>query len=365
MTRLLDREFWEPLLGALLGAAIALAGGAAVAWVLIAVLKRWARQTATTVDDLVVKHLASPVRWLLPLAALFFAVRGLDLSERARADVKQVLVVAITLCASWVFFRVVRVFEDVVGERATASGSLRARSAYTQVRGLSNVLRFLIGLATIGLVLLSFAEVRELGVSMLASAGVAGIVIGFAAQKTLSTVVSGLVIAVAQPIRIDDAIFVEGELGIVEEIGLTFVTIRLLDRRSIVLPVSYFLEKPFQNWSRSSTQVRSAADLLLAYSAPIEPIRAELKRILDASPHWDRDFWELGIADTREHCMVVRATMSAADARKASALRGEVREKLVVFVQARFPNAFPHLRSDVVVPAGDDGGSAGIQRPES
>jgi small-conductance mechanosensitive channel len=351
LTRLLDIEFWEPLLGALLGAGIALAGGAAIAWVLVAVFQRWARQTATTVDDLVVKHLASPVRCLLPLAALFFALRGLDLSAEARADVKQVLVLAITLCMSWAFFRVVRVFEDVVGERATASGSLRARSAYTQVRGISNVLRFLIGLATIGLVLLSFAEVRELGVSMLASAGVAGIVIGFAAQKTLSTVVSGLMIAVSQPIRIDDAIFVEGELGIVEEIGLTFVTVRLLDRRSIVLPVSYFLEKPFQNWSRSSTQVRSGVDLYLDYSAPLDHIRTELKRIVEASPHWDKDVCELSVARTSERGMVAVASVSAADARKASALRAEVREKLVTFIQSHFPNAFPRTPAEFTPPS--------------
>ncbi|HEX6273877.1 MAG TPA: mechanosensitive ion channel domain-containing protein [Polyangiaceae bacterium] len=355
MTRLLAFEFWEPLLGALLGAVIALAGGAAVAWVLVFVFRRWAQQTATTIDDLVVKQLATPLRWLLPLLALFFALRGLDLSEQTRGDVKQVLVVAMTLCMSWVFFRVVRVFEEVVGERANASGSLRARSAYTQVRGLSNVLRFLIGLATIGLVLLSFAEVRQLGVSMLASAGVAGIVIGFAAQKTLSTVVSGLVLAVSQPIRIDDAIFVEGELGIVEEIGLTFVTVRLLDRRCIVLPVNYFLEKPFQNWSRSSSQVRSGVDLYLDYSAPLDRIREEHRRIVEASAHWDKDVCDLSVARTSERGMVVTATASAADARKAASLRGEVREKLVTFIQTHFPNAFPRMRADFMTANGGAG----------
>jgi small-conductance mechanosensitive channel len=350
VSRLLDPEFWQPLIGSLIGAAIALAGGAAIAWLVVFVIGRWARQTATNVDDLVVKHLASPIRVLLPLAALFFALRGLDLGDRARADIKQLLGVAITLCLSWSFFRVVRVFEEVVGERATASGSMRARSAYTQVRALSNILRFLIGLATAGLVLLSFTEVRELGVSMLASAGVAGVVIGFAAQKTLSAIVSGLVIAVAQPIRIDDAIVVEGELGLVEEIGLTFVTVRLLDRRCIVLPVSYFLEKPFQNWSRGQTQVRSGVDLHLDYAAPIGPIRDELKKIVEGSPHWDKDMWDLSVSATSERGMVARATMSAADAQKAGALRAEVREKLVTFVQTRFPNAFPKLRADF--PAG-------------
>jgi small-conductance mechanosensitive channel len=348
MPSLFDSAFWEPLVGVLVGGAVALLAGSAMAWLIVAVFGRWARQTTTPIDDLIVKHLAAPVRVLLPLAALFFALPGLDLKERTHALARQLLGIALTLCVSWVFFRVVRVFEDVVGERASASGSLRARSAYTQVRGLSNVLRFLIGLATVGLVLLSFAEVRQIGVSMIASAGVAGVILGFAAQRSLSAIVSGIVIAVAQPIRIDDAIFVEGELGIVEEIGLTFVTVRLLDRRCIILPVSYFLEKPFQNWSRSSMQVRSGVELYLDYSAPLDLIRGELKNILEASAHWDRDFWDLSVTGTSERGMVVKASMSAADARKASALRGEVREKLITFVQTRLPNAFPRMRADVI-----------------
>jgi small-conductance mechanosensitive channel len=299
------------------------------------------------VDDIVVKGLASPVRWLFPLSTLFSVHPWLGLTEGPRSIVKQVLVVAITLNVGWVFLRLIRIFEEVVAQRASAAGSLRARKAYTQVHGLSNVVRFLVGLTTLGMVLLSFSAVREMGVSLLASAGVVGIAVGFAAQKTLSAVVSGLVIAVAQPIRLDDAVVVEGELGIVEEITLTFVVVRLLDRRSIVLPINYFLEKPFQNWSRSSSpQVRVTVDLHLDYSAPLGAIRDELKKILEASPHWDRDHWELGVSETSAGGMLVKAGMSAADVRKASTLKGEVREKLVAFIQGRYPNAFQRVRAD-------------------
>jgi small-conductance mechanosensitive channel len=268
--------------------------------------------------------------------------------------------VAITLNIGWVFMRLIRIFEEVVAQRASTAGSLRARKAYTQVHGLSNVVRFLVGLTTLGMVLLSFSAVREMGVSLLASAGVVGIAVGFAAQKTLSAVVSGLVIAVAQPIRLDDAVVVEGELGIVEEITLTFVVVRLLDRRSIVLPVNYFLEKPFQNWSRSSTQVRATVDLHLDYSAPLDAIRDELKKILEASSHWDRDFWELAVSDTNERGILARASMSAADVRKASSLRGDVREKLVRFIQARYPTAFQRARDTLSPP-----GTPQTPKPES
>jgi small-conductance mechanosensitive channel len=343
---LLDPETWRPLIGSLVGAGIALFAGAAIAWVLTKVLARWARLTPTPIDEVIVKRLTSPVRWLLPLASLLLALPALDANERAKALVKQVLVVAITLVVAWAFFRAVKIFEDIVAERSAALGSLKARSHYTQVHGLSNIVRFLIGLTTIGLVLLSFAGVREVGVSMLASAGVAGLAIGFAAQRSIAAVVSGLVIAVAQPIRIGDAIHVEGELGFVEEIGLTFVVVRLLDRRCLIVPISYFLEKPFQNWSRSSTQVRTSVELHLDYSASIQTVRDELKRILEASPLWDKDYSELLVTGTNEQGMVVKANMSAADARKASSLRSEVREKLLTFIQQQCPDAFPRVRTD-------------------
>jgi small-conductance mechanosensitive channel len=365
VSALFEPAFWQPLLGALIGGAIAFVAGGALAWLVNTLARRWAKSTNTRVDDIVVNGLVAPVRWLLPLSAVFSVHPWLGLTEGPRGVVKQVLVVAITLNLGWVFMRLIRIFEEIVAHKASAAGSLRARAAYTQVHALSNVARFLIGLTTLGLVLLSFAAVREMGVSMLASAGVVGIAVGFAAQKTLAAVVSGLVIAVAQPIRIDDAVVVEGELGIVEEINLTFVVVRLLDRRCIIVPINYFLEKPFQNWSRSSTQVRAGVEITLDYSASLELIREELKKILDASPHWDRDYWELNVSASNDHGMIVKASMSAADAKKASALRAEVRDKLVLFLQARCPNAFPRLRADATTPGEPRTASSTTLEPHS
>jgi small-conductance mechanosensitive channel len=346
VSEVLEPAFWRPLLGSLIGGAVALVAGAALAWLVNTLASRWAQSTHTPVDDIVVKGLASPVRLLLPLSALISAHPWLGLTDSPRNVIRHALVVAITLNVGWVFLRMIRIFEEIVALKASAAGSLRARAAYTQVHGLSNVARFLVGLTTLGMVLLSFSAVREMGVSLLASAGVVGIAVGFAAQKSLAAIVSGLVIAVAQPIRIDDAIVVEGELGIVEEINLTFVVVRLLDRRCIIVPINYFLEKPFQNWSRSSTQVRGAVELVLDYTAPLDLIRTELKRILDEAPQWDRDYWELNVSAANDHGMTVKASMSAADAKKASALKAEVRDKLVLFIQTRCPNAFPRLRTD-------------------
>jgi small-conductance mechanosensitive channel len=135
----------------------------------------------------------------------------------------------------------------------------------------------------------------------------------------------------------------------VEEINLTYVVVRLLDRRCFIVPVNYFLERPFQNWSRSSTQVRISVELSLDYSAPLDLIREELKKILEASSRWDHEYWELNVTATSERAMLVRATMSAADAKLAAALRAEVRDKLVVFLQTTCPSAFPKHRTEATV----------------
>jgi len=346
VSALFDPEFFRTILGSLIGVAIVGVLGAGAGWLLMALLARWAKRTITPADDILVRNLAGPVRLLVPLHALFVALPSLVPQGKDPAVVKHALSVGIVLTVSWIFFRGVRAFEEIVHHRAQLAGSLRARSQYTQVRGLSNVVRFLIGLTTVGLVLLSFAGVRELGVSMLASAGVAGIAIGFAAQRTIAAIVSGVVIAIAQPIRLDDTVVVEGEQGVVEEINLTFVVVRLADGRCIVVPINYFLDKPFQNWSRSSSQVRTGVELQLDYSAPLGLLREELKRILEASPHWDRQHWDLSVSATSERGMLVKASMST-DARKAGDLRGEVREKLIAFVQSRCPGAFTRFRADI------------------
>ncbi|HEX6767131.1 MAG TPA: hypothetical protein VF103_16655, partial [Polyangiaceae bacterium] len=155
----LEPAFWEPLVGSLIGAGVALASGAAIAWLLVFGFERWARATLTPIDDIFIKNLATPTRWFMPLVALFLAVPELDLKERSKAVLQHLVAVAITLTVSWLLFRVVRAFEEVVAKRAAESGSLVARSQYTQVRGLSNVVRFLIGLTTVGLILLSFAGI--------------------------------------------------------------------------------------------------------------------------------------------------------------------------------------------------------------
>jgi small-conductance mechanosensitive channel len=324
--------------------------GRVLSWCVIVALQRWSRLTRTTADDIAVKHVGQPVRWLGPLAMLALALPVMSEDAQVRALIRQLLAVGITLVFGWLFLRVASLVEEIIARRLSLdAGSVKARAEYTQIRGLRNIADFVIGVITVGLALLSVGDVRQLGASLLASAGVAGIVFGFAAQRSLATILTGLVIAIAQPIRINDIVVVEEEFGSIEEITLTFVVVRLWDQRRLVLPVSYFTERPFQCWSRSSTELTGVVLLNVDYSVPVDSVRAELGRIVKDSPHWNRRGWALEVTDTTEHTVVLRAQMSADDSSAAWKLRCEVREQLIGFLQQQCPESLPRLRTSAVV----------------
>lgn len=343
----LHRVYWEGVLWAAGAIVTAFIIGRLVAHLLHRVARRWSRMTATPLDDLLVKHLRDPLRWLIPLFFVGFAVTTIDISETARAALHQLLVVATILNVGWLLFRVVYVLEEFLSTRFVVDGALKddARGNYTQLQSFRNIAGFLIAAISVGLALLSFTGVRQIGASVLASAGVVGIVVGFAAQKSIATLVSGVVLAVAQPIRIGDVVVVEGQQGAVEEITLTYVVVRLSDLRRLVLPVGNFLEKPFENWSRVSSELVGNVLLYLDYTVSIDAIRDELKRLLDASPLWDKKSWSLQVVDSTDRTLVLRAQMSAADPSSSWDLRCEVREKLIGFVQEKHAAALPRSRN--------------------
>ena len=344
----LEDNLWQQVLRSIGIATVAVLLGSLIAWAVLTALSRWARHTQTSVDDVVLKHLSQPLRLLLPLTGLTSVLPLLHLGEEMHAAIRQLLVVSIILTLGWLFYRAVRILEDVMTKRLALvdPSSFQARVNYTQLQGFRNIAGFLIALITFGLAIFSFGSVRQVGASLLASAGVAGIVIGFAAQRSIATLLAGLVTAVAQPFRINDAVVVEGEFGTVEEITLTFVVVRLWDYRRMVLPINYFLEKPFQNWSRSSTQLLATVTLNADYTLPVDHLRSELECILSASPHWDKQTWKLQVTDASDRGIQLRALMSARDASTAWDLRCEAREKLVGFLQSKYPAALPKVRSD-------------------
>jgi len=335
--------------GALLAVTLALIVGRLSARLLLAGVTRWTLRTETKLDDIILKYLARPVRMLLPVLALIAVLPFLELRDVTRTVLRQLLVVAVIIEFGWIGVQIVRIVAEVVGQRLQLTGgdSVEARRGYTQLQGFRNIAVFLTAVITAGVALLSFGGVRQIGASLLASAGVAGIVLGIAAQRTIATVIAGITIALAQPIRIRDVVVVEGQYGTIEEITLTYVVVRAWDLRRLVLPIQHFLEKPFENWTRASGNILATVLLYVDYSLPVDRLREELKRILDASEDWDREQWRLDVTDATERGMVVRPLMSTTSSDAAWRLRCEVREKLIGFIQREYPGALPHVRAEL------------------
>jgi small-conductance mechanosensitive channel len=222
--------------------------------------------------------------------------------------------------------------------------NLKMRKVHTQYNILEKIIVFIIILIATAISLMLFDGVRNIGVSLFASAGIAGLIIGLAAQKALGTILAGLQIAITQPIRIDDVVIVENEWGWIEEINLTYVVIRIWDKRRLVVPSTYFLDKPFQNWTRTSADILGSVFIYTDYTIPFEPLRKELTRLLESSPHWDKKVNVLQVTDAKENTLEIRALMSAATSPQAWDLRVYVREKLIEFIQKEYPDCLPRTR---------------------
>jgi small-conductance mechanosensitive channel len=231
--------------------------------------------------------------------------------------------------------------------RIDVTDNLEARKIQTQLQVFKRIVIIVIGIIALAAMLMTFEKVRQLGTSILASAGVIGIIVGVAAQRTIATFLAGIQIAVTQPIRIDDVVIVENEWGRIEEITLTYVVVRIWDLRRLVLPITYFIEKPFQNWTRVTADILGTVFIYVDYTVPIQAVREELHRILQDSKLWDGKVRGLQVTNTTEHTVELRALMSAPDASSAWDLRCEVREKLVEFIQKNYPDGLPKVRAEI------------------
>lgn len=333
----------------LLGAAVGSIAALRVFWLLA---ERTARKTNASFDGVLIRKLRSPLSAAIPLFCVRAVIPLTDFKPNIRGTLEHALHVLLIGACAWLVLRALQIAEVVLAKKLSidAADNLRARRVQTQVRGLRNILSFLIGLLALAFMLMTFSAVRELGVSLLASAGVAGIVVGFAAQKSIATLLAGIQVAIAQPIRVDDVVVVEGEWGRIEEITLTYVVIRLWDLRRLVVPIQYFLENPFQNWTRSSAEIIGTVFLHIDYRAPIDRIREELERVAGASKLWDRKVCVLQVTATNSQSVELRALVSAADSAAAWDLRCEVREHLLAFLQRECPDSLPRVRAELKQP---------------
>ncbi|MGK2873408.1 MAG: mechanosensitive ion channel family protein, partial [Alphaproteobacteria bacterium] len=225
--------------------------------------------------------------------------------------------------------------------------NLTAREVHTRVRLLQRILAAIVIVITLCLILMAIPGIRQIGVTLFASAGIAGIVGGLAARPALSNLIAGVQLALTQPIRIEDVVIVEGEWGWIEEIRMTFVVVRVWDLRRLIVPLSYFIETPFQNWTRKTADILGTVFLYTDYTVPVQCVRDELHQILKNSELWDGEVWGLQVTNTTEHTLELRALMGARNSGDAWTLRCDVREKLIDFMQREYPEALPRLRGEL------------------
>jgi small-conductance mechanosensitive channel len=358
------RLFWAGTLTAILYAGWIIASLWLVFRAIRAVGKRmylWAERTGSVLGKVIVPILGHTLRLAVPLLGIILLLPLLKLPENWAWVIQKGFGILLIVALSVLIIRGINAVQlALLGRnRMDVEDNLSARRIYTQVSVIRKIIVTAVVIIATGSILMLFDPVRQFGTSILASAGIAGVVSGFAAQKTLGNVLAGIQIALTQPLLIDDIVVVEGEFGQIEEITLTYVTVRTWDSRRLILPITYFVEKPFQNWSRVSTELLGTVLLYLDYQVPLAEVRKELKRLVENNPKWDRKVCGLQVTDTKQSTIEVRALVSSTDPGKAFDLRCDVREGLIEFLRRHHPESLPRVRN-VTVPPDEE-----IQREKS
>ena len=299
------------------------------------------------------RHEGRPVSVWISFFILNLFLPVLGLPKVLERGARHLVEVALICCTAWILTKLVRVIQDVVHHRINdhKADNLRERRLLTQLMYLRRVVTVVIVLVAFAAVLYTFDTMRKIGAGLLTGVGVGGIIIGFAAQRSLSNLLAGFQIAFTQPIRIDDEVVVEGQFGTIEEITLTYVVVRIWDDRRLVLPINYFLEKPFENWTRSTADLLGTVYLYTDYSLPVEWLRKEFLSMLQDHPLWDKRAGSLSVTDAKENVMEVRALVSSASSGDVWDLRCQVREHLVKLIQEHYPSSLPKVRAVLQGPA--------------
>lgn len=340
---------WQPIiysLSIIIGAGII---GLIAHYIVFRILSRVSKRTQAILDDAIVRHSRRPSKYLIILLAINIVMPLVQFPENVLYILNSLFRPLFILSVSWLVISFMSVGEDVILSRydIKAQDNLKARKIQTQIQVIKRIIAVIIIIVAVALILLGFESFQQIGAGILASAGLASVVIGLAAQKIIGNFLAGIQIAFAQPIRVDDVVIVENEWGNIEEITLTYVVVRIWDLRRLVLPISYFIEKPFQNWTRVSADLLGTVFVYTDYTVPVNEVRQELARIAKSSDKWDGKVCGLQVTNTTEHTMELRALVSAEDSSKAWDLRCEVREKLIEFIQNKYPAALPKTRAEL------------------
>lgn len=338
---------WLPVLGSMVVGVLAAA-------LIFRVGQRVVRRATrgSPIAATMVAHIRAPSRWLLPMLSVNLVLQGAPEEVLWLSGIQRLMALLLIGCLTWLASNAIRgVAQGVIeANPISTSDNLEARRVQTQTRVLARSLQGLAVLIGLAMMLMTFPSARQIGASLLASAGVVGIVAGFAARPVLGNLIAGLQIGLSQPIRLDDVVIVENEWGVIEEITGTYVVVRIWDQRRLIVPLQYWIEKPFQNWTRSSSELMGTVFLWVDYRMPLAPLRAELQKLCKASANWDRRLAMIQVTEAGPQAMQLRCLVTAASAGESWDLRCEVREGLLDFMQREYPEFLPRQRADISTP---------------
>ena len=340
---------WEELLLSAGIMAAAIVAALIVRWIGFVVLRKLAQRKGSVVGQSLVHHGKGPTLWILPLLAVLIVLPGLPLPHMLQAALEHITGIGLIAAIAWLAILFIEVATDVLTHRyrIDVADNLEARRIQTQFQMVHRVSVVIVAVIALAVALMTFPAIKHIGESLLASAGVASLIIGMAMKDTFANLIAGVQIAFAQPFRLGDAVVIEGEWGWIEEIGMMYVVVRIWDLRRLVLPLSYFLTNAFQNWTRTSADLLGHCYIYTDYTVPVEPLRAELRRICEATPLWNKKVCVLQVSDLFETNMQLRALMDARNSGEAWDLRCLVREKLIDFLQKNYPGSLPRFRGEV------------------
>ena len=316
--------------------------------VVVSLLRRLAARKGSVIGHSLMRHGEHPSRWIFPLLAILCILPVLPLPKPLMSALEHITGLGLIGSIAWLTILMVDITSDILGSRyrVDVDDNLLARRIQTQFQMLHHIVVVLVTVLALSVMLMTFPAINRIGMSILASAGLASLVVGMAMKGTLENLIAGVQIAFAQPFRIGDAVVIQGEWGWIEEIGTMYVVLRIWDLRRLVIPLSYFLENSFQNWTRTSAELLGYTYLYTDYTVPVDAVREELRRICASTPLWNGKVCGVQVSDCDRYTMELRALMDARNSGDAWDLRCLVREKLIDFLQKNYPGSLPRYRGE-------------------
>ncbi len=342
---------WPLALREAVAVLVAIAAAELVHFVLYACLRRAQRWRPIFFGGVFIRNTSGPAHPLLILLAVTIALEQLGTHGWGTDLVQRLLEIGFIAALTWLTIGLLEIAHAFIVARLPEDirDNVRARRIRTQVHLLRQIMIWLLIFIGFAAVLMTFPSIRNVGAGLFASAGVAGLVLGMAARPTLGNLIAGIQIALTEPIRIDDSVVVEGQSGRVVEVNTTYVVIRLWDLRHLIVPISHFIEKSFENSSRYSSEMIGAVDLHMDYTVPVQRLREQYEIVLQSSPLWDGKINLVQVTDSNDRTIEIRFLMSAASSSAMRDLRCYVREKMLDYLQREYPSALPKVRSEVSV----------------